>query len=53
MNEDIITQAIRELRERRAVIEQVIQVVEAVASDKPKRGRPPKILAKSCNSKSD
>ena len=45
MNEDVIMRAIRELRERRVVIEQAIQLVEAVASGQPKRGRPPKILA--------
>ena len=45
MREDVIKRAIRELRERRVVIEQAIQLVEAVASGQPKRGRPPKILA--------
>jgi len=45
MNEDIIMQAIRELREQRVVIDEAIQVVESVASDQPKRGCPPKIIA--------
>ena len=53
MKEDVIMRAIRELRERRAVIEQEIQLVEAVASGQPKRGRPPKILADWYRAKSE
>ncbi len=45
MNEDIIMQAIRVLREQRVVLDQAIQAVESVAGDQPKRGRPPKIIA--------
>ncbi|MBI1353857.1 MAG: hypothetical protein GC160_05885 [Acidobacteria bacterium] len=45
MLSDVLHQAIQELREELAMIDQVIRQIEAVDEGKPRRGRRPKLLS--------
>ena len=45
MAQDRIRRAIVELRKELAQIDQVIRMLESLSTGKPRRGRPPKVLA--------
>ena len=45
MDEKILRKAIAELRKQKAHLDQAIDMLEVLASGKPRRGRPPKLLS--------
>ena len=45
MANEYLYEAIKQLREEQKRVDQIIKNLEALASGKPRRGRPPKVLA--------
>ncbi len=53
MGNKIIGSAINQLRQELKQIEQIIHLLETLASGKPRRGRPPKIVGELLKSMDD